>query len=707
MPLTAGDLNNLRAANSRFRAHLALFPAYVPALDLSKAVAGSTTGTLLTPRAIPMASPRYSTVANSGTVDITVNNSYIRTGSAATIDSVALDAGSSGTLSSLGGNVYRYTAPANGNGVAQINITVSGGAGAAKTGYAFVHYSRTQYDDCVGEIATISASLANHGWKMTMRVYGDASDFDLYKTVVLAVRDEWATTSTTYTESTFGGYQWPEGVFCGVITDLQYMEDGEGKTALAVEVSPTWWWLEKTKVGETWFGYTAAGGRFRLGGFAPVDAVWHFLNEIINWTQYFNTTLWYDVNIVDNLTIEESDLGTITEDVIGRTLGISYSDRYGSLFAIPDPDVRADEWWGTPASTYTLTPTEVMSYTINPTPGDVRKLTLEAIDASQLGIWAVSENASAVTGSNEKLPGRVICDSPVTLASWAVQKRAQMNRPWTLEVEQPLNHVMDLCNFADCIFTAPSQSGAPTASAQHWVSNITYRPDLRRGTWEGRTVYLPRTDGLGEAETGAVSGWGGSGQNWTGGLWYTGSALMGSGSGGWTTPPQGPNAWCFLFDFVNSGSGGFFATAPGELPPGTPVDNLGAYAAGYGWSSVRVVNLATPTQTGAGVYIVREFPSRVITQIQSWFTENTPTAGANKDMRIVDQNDAVLAASTDDNLLGDSSLRWTGTITAQSFKLYQFTDRTPEPGDETNRIASARVYGKGVNPFGGTGNCAP
>ena len=95
--------------------------------------------------------------------------------------------------------------------------------------------------------------------------------------------------------------------------------------------------------------------------------------------------------------------------------------------------------------------------TLQETPS-VKKLTLDAYNSNRLGIYAVSEASAGTRGTNSNIRG-LLCDEAIRLASWAVDKRGQMNRDWTVQVNLPLNHTVDLLNFVDVDFTNPTQVG--------------------------------------------------------------------------------------------------------------------------------------------------------------------------------------------------------------------------------------------------------
>jgi len=594
MALTAQQMDYLRTADQRFRAKVAVFDAFTltatnPEVDDA--------GEQLAPLPLPRMSSRYSVVANSGEITLDATESRNRDGSYVGDGNVSWALTGDGSLNDNSNGTATYTAPASGIGTATITLTVANGNGS-KDSYGFVQYPDTAFDDEVAEIATISGGLEQHGWKMTMRVLGSAAAFTLGKGILLHVEDTWGPTT-----STFGGHRYAEGVFFGYIADVKGFEDGAGDYWTGIELRSPWWLLERVRVGETWWSLEAQSGAYYLSDFAPADAVWHFLNDITDWSAYHDTTIWTDGNVVDDFIIHASDLATIVLDVLGRSLGKAFCDRYGNLFCIPDPDVRADEYWGTPAPVFSsedsgggpLSETLVTNRTIHYLPYQVRRLTLEAYDQSRMGIFAISENATA-PGTDASEAG-LLCDDASRLASWAVQKRAQMNREWKVDVSLPLNHTVDICSFVDVCFTAGRQVNPLTASGRTWVSQITYRPDISRGSWVGTWQLLKQTEGQGEAETGAASGWGGSG-NYVGNAYYSGDNGLGDG---WESPAGGDESWCVLFDFASSDCG-FVST---EVPTAfTGIYQLGAqatYVAGTGWAGVSQ-GIAPATDRHCGCY---------------------------------------------------------------------------------------------------------
>jgi hypothetical protein len=675
MALSAGDLLNLKNADQRFRAHVALFPAYTPTIT-PPAQAAAGTGTALAPKPMIQFSPRYSTVNNSASIDIYVGDSYVRGGGAAGTKNWVTDVGS---LSAATGDTVTFTAPASGSGVATITVTCSNSAGES-TSYAYVAYPKTTYDAVVAEIASVQGSLSQHGWRMTLRCRGDVAAFTMGKRVLLHVEDTWAGTT-----STFGGYKYPEGVFLGYISGLQQFEDGAGDTWLGMEIQPPWWMLSRVKMGEVWWGSTAEGGKLYISNFAPVDAIWKFVQDITDFSQQHNVLMWFDQNTIDDFITEESDLATLVEDIAARTLTISYCDRYGSLFIVPDPDVRAQEYWGTPASTYVLTPEFVMSADLKRMPNQVRKLTLAAFDSSKLGIYAVSENPTA-PGDDPRIRG-LLCDRPEQLASWAADKRAQMNRAWILEAEHPLNHVLDLNNFVDVIFTAPQLTNGLTASGQAYTDQITYRPDIDRGGWETNIRYLQRTQGLGDG----VSGWGGSGGWWSGRAPFTGSGWWGEGSGGWGEPEQDAATWCYTFVFASASSG--WVAHDVEIWNG----GIAVYVAGLGFSAQ---TYSTDSETGAGISIKRAFPTRVITGAGFWATAYAAAAQA---VYLDTLSGSTLTEIT--HGVAVPSLTWAGVVTSNLIVM-TYTNNFGSPFPVTGAVlVSAKLAGLGTNPFGAEDNC--
>jgi hypothetical protein len=692
MALTADDLAALRNADQRFRAKVALFPALSALTIVPPAQATAGTGTLLAPKPMIMLSPRYSTVDNGGTREIYAGDSYVRGGGAAGTKNWATDVG---TLDTATGDTVVFTAPGSGSGIATITVTCSNAAGES-TSYALVQYPSTTYDEVVSEIASIQGSLSQHGWRMTLRCRGNVTDFTLNRRVLLHVDDTWAGTVRN-----FGGYRYPEGTFLGYISDLQQFEDGAGDTWLGVELSPPWYLLGRAKMGEVWWGATAEGGKLYIADFAPVDSIWKFLQDITNFSQHHNALMWFDQNHIDDFITEESDLATLVEDIAARTLSIAYCDRYGSLFVVPDPDVRAQEFWGTPASTYVLTPEYVMSYNLKRLPYQTRKLTLAAFDSSKLGIYAVSENPTA-PGDDPRIRG-LLCDRPEALASWAVDKRAQMNRQWILEAEHPLNRVLDLNNFVDVVFTSPTLVSGLTASGQAYAEQISYRPDIQKGGWETNIRYLQRMKGLGAAETGGTSGWGGSGGWWSGRAPFTGSGWWGSGTGGWTSGSGDNATWCFTFVFASAASG--WTILKPEFWSGEGGGGGGVYVAGLGFSSQPSLQ-PNAWVTGAGIGMKRSFSTRTLTGLKMWGSAYDTDADT---VMFEALTGATFRALTDPSFGGNAfsvadSLTWEGSVVTNAVWL-RYTINHGAGGHTGGIMASAQLAGLGANPFGVEDNC--
>ncbi len=503
MGLTAGQLTNLKNADQRFTAHVALFPVYIPTVAMSVLGDGALN---LAPNPIPRVTPRHVVIDHSETVVLDATASYSRGGSLPAFSWANTDG--NGTLVNNGDGTADYTAPASGTTDNLITLTVNDDNGSKAT-QIYVQYPKGAYDEIVAEIASINASVGQHGWKMTLRARGETSEFAIGKSVLLHVEDTWAGTTAT-----FGGdAKYSEGQFFGYISEMEYFEDGTGEYWLGVEVSSPWWILENTSMGETYWGRVTAPGRRYISDFAPVDAIWHMVNDITDFTSRHDCELWFDNNSIDDFIIDESDMATIIADVMGRTLAVAFCDRYGTLKCVPDPDVRAGEHWGAPAPIFdaagagALNDDLVGDYSIKLQLSQrTRKLTLEGVDNSKLGIWASND---AFTGFGDKKTIRgLICDSPLTLAHWAGAKRAQMNRLWQVQVDTFLNHTVDLLSFVDVNFTAVSQgSPAATASGLTWVESITYRPNIFDGGWFGTWALNKQTIG----DVNGVTAFGGSG----------------------------------------------------------------------------------------------------------------------------------------------------------------------------------------------------
>lgn len=697
MALTAQQITYLKSASQRFRARLGVFSA--PALTITPPSAGAN-GTLLEPLPIPRCTPRYAVVGWNDTVDLYIGDSYNRGGGAATA-SAALAGGSAGSLMDNGGGSYTYTAPASGIGTDVVEITATNANGSL-TAYAYMQFSTAAdvWDEVASEVVSISAGVDQHGYKWLLRCHSDVQDFAIGKLVHLHVEDTWDGTQTS-----FGGYIHHETTANGYITAMQQFEDASGETWLGLEVQSPWYLMSKIPIRETHWGYSAASGRYYISDFRPVDALWWLFTEGTDWYKYHDVVLWYDQNTIDDFIIDESDLATITEDVMARTLSIAYCDRYGSLHCVPDPDVRADEWWGTPSPQYTgaqaLTPDLVTDYTIQYHDYRVQKLTLEAYGRDKRGIYAYSLNPTAF-GDRAELKG-LLCDEGATLASWAVQKRAQMNRQWQIAVSTPLNRSMDLVNFADVNFTAPNQSNGKTASGRTWLQSLTYRPNIMDGSWVGRWTLMQQTEGVGEAETGAISAWGGTGL-------YAG--LLDNYAGAWDEgdPDEGgPDGWCLLFDFKNAGELGFSAYAPsGQTHQGTG----GVYVAAAGWFS-EALDPDPPSTNSAQICGIRTFfAPRILTGIEVWGSATGNGGGGLKALNLGIFYSAEIFGANDNafgnNPTGYASL--TGeTTTASGVYFNIFLDQTGDRADQSSGvIESAKIGGQGTNPFPpGVGSACP
>lgn len=611
MGFSSTQIGYLKNADQRFAAHVALFPAYSPVVITPN----PGNGTALNLKPIPMVSPRYSVVDNAGIITLYATDSYNRGGVYVGNANIAwVNTGAAGTLTDNGDGTATYTAPANGSGTNLITMTATN-ANGNRSALVYVAYPKTTYDGLVAEIASISGSLSQKGWSVLLRVRGDTSDFTVGKIILLHVDDTWATTT-----STFGGYKYSEGVFCGYITELGYYEDYNGERWLGIEAKSSWSKLEQIQLGETMWGTTSRIGRFYRSDFVPVDALWYLLSETTDFTTRHNCTLFYDTNVIDDLVIgaggdSKTSLATIVDNVMKSGLAISYTDRYSSLLCIPDPDVRSAEWWGTPTPVYDgtnpLTETLCQKYEVNQF--DVprtKRLALIAYDSYRLGMWAAVQ-ASAGTQGDEQIIKGLLCDDTLKLVSWCSEKRAQMNKPWDISVDLPLNHTVDICTPLVAIFTAPTQAGGPTASGLCWIDGVSYRPTWDGG-WQGNWHIVKNTQGD-TGQNGEVSGWGGSGQ------WGKNGTGAGIAPSGWGNPSQSSATWLHLFNFF-SNTGKFSALPAGNH---TLLSGYGgSWITGYGWSGID--NLETTYNTwGPAIDIAQTQSQRVVTGIECWVSAST------------------------------------------------------------------------------------
>lgn len=698
MGLSAQELTYLRQADQRFRCRVGIFPAYSPIV--TPPTLSTTAATVLAPKPMPLVTPRWSIIDNGATINLYGRDSFNRGGSYVGNANISFaNTGGAGTLVDNSNGTADYTAPANGSGTNAITVSCTNANGTS-TGLIYVQYPNTTNDAIVAEIASFSASVDSHGWKLLMRVRGNTSGFVNGAGIMLAVEDTWAGTT-----STFGGYHYSEGVFRGYITQTEYFEDAWGETWLGCEVSSPWWILEHTKVGETWWGYnTTRIGSFYIVNFTPVDAIWHFVQTITDFSKYHNCTLFFDGNVLDDLIIDQSDLATIFGDVMGRSLATAFCDRYGSLLCIPDPDVRAEEWWGTPSPVFDsagagpLTEAYCQSYTITNNPFRSKKIMLESIDSSRLGLYAIAQITASALGDITKHPFKIITDSPTALAKWASQLLAKENRKWKIDVERHLDHTVDLMNFVDINFTSPSQTNGSTASGSTWVNSINYRPNVWDGGWQGSWELYKRTNG----DTGGISSWGGTGQYFSGVPGWSSPGVITD----WAGQVGGISSFCHIFDFQNSGAGGWIAGNSGMSTP-SPLTTVGGALSISGWSGTPAASLGNPSGFSGGyVYIHRPIPIRYIHAIQFYMSATTSNNNSAHDLTIIFANGSDPVAAAFVANIGDGLV--TIPLTAQTactyvealFRSY-VVDGSPSNGIYFGGyIMSARMCGSGADPFG-------
>jgi len=688
MAFSLTQIGYLKNADQRFAAHVALFPAYSPVITTPS----PGNGTALNLKPMPLVSPRYSVVANGGAITLYATDSYNRGGVYVGHANVAwVNTGGAGSLVDNGDGTATYTAPADGADTNLITMTATN-ANGDKAAKVYVAYPKTTYDALVSEVASISGGLSQRGWSVLFRVHGDTSDFAIGKIVLLHIEDTWGTTT-----STFGGYKYSENVFTGYITQMQYYEDASGLRWLGVEAKSSWSKLENIQLSETMWGKTSRVGRYYRNDFVPVDALWYLLSETTDFCSRHNCTLFYDTNSIDDLIIgrgtdSQVSFADIVADIMARGLAIAYTDRYSSLMCIPDPDVRSAEWWGTPSPEYDgsnpLTEQLCMRYNITQLEVPVvRRLALVAFDSYRLGMWAACQASAGTPGREEKIQG-LLCDDTLKLVSWCSEKRAQMNKPWSITVDLPLNHTVDICTPLVAIMTAPSLAGAPTASGLCWVDNVSYRPSMD-GAWNGQWGLVKNS----QSDTGQndeVSGWGGSGQ-W--GVDGTGGGIAPSG---WLTAiPQDSTTWLHMFNF-NENNGAFSALTANysDSAPSTP----GQWVSGFGWSSLETW-ASSDGRIQPLIAIWRRFPSRVVTGFELWGSSSGiaffQSIGIHSTSAAAPSSFIVAVVGS-----GEHSVATAGVWSAcTGLHLTHYINNLGATGDCASKLSSARLGGYGADPF--------
>jgi hypothetical protein len=327
-----------------------------------------------------------------------------------------------------------------------------------------------------------------------------------------------------------------------------------------------------------------------------------------------------------------------------------------------------------------------MRYSVNTIDSPItRRLALIAFDSFKLGIWAACQASAGTQGNEEKIQG-LLCDDTLKLVSWCSEKRAQMNKPWDITVDLPLNHTMDICTPLVAIFTAPSQAGTPTASGMCWIDSISYRPTWDGG-WQGNWHIVKNSQGD-TGQNGEVSGWGGSGQ------WGKNGSGIGIAPGGWSAPPQPAQTWTHLFDFTQTN--GKFTAQSWLYSAG---ETAGTWVSGYGWSS-NVVTIAGNTFYRY-THPFQTMPSRTVTGIKFWGS-GTHRPGYNAYMYMW-ADSGLSAAFPGGGIInpGEASA-WNETsllgVTGISFS-YGHDDHGATASAYGNVIKSALMGGIGTDPF--------
>jgi len=482
MALTGDQEEKLRTVPQRADVRFGIFPQFT--IEVTEPVGGE-----MVFKAMVRISPRYSMVWAGDSIDLYGGDSYLRGGSGVSSWAWTVEEGTGISLVNAG--TATATVVTTVATVAKIKLTVDAGLATEQYGYAYVkvYAAGTRGYDGRAQITAFRASGEQGGTEIELLCHDGAAAITSNVGILIWVQDYW-----NEVEETFGGYKYPEGIFYGYVVGETIKEDYKSQTVRFqvsspnlilrnIEIPYTSFWVYGEVEPPPDAYYIPLGGEMR-----PVDSLWIILQELTNFARYHGVVLWYDQNLISNLQIDESDLWTIVVDVMERTFGIVFCDRYGELKCVPHQVVRADEWWGTPSPIMEFDQEMILEIEIEGLKEQpVGNVTLQAL-ASILpaGRWDFEEiyadAGELATGRKVSIKG-LICNDQLTLESWALDVFDwKANKYWKVRLLTPLNHVLDIHEPCDLDYT-PQRSGTPLAT-HHWgVESLEFRIDVGTGRW--------------------------------------------------------------------------------------------------------------------------------------------------------------------------------------------------------------------------------
>lgn len=488
MALTSQQEDKLRTIPQRADVRFGVFPQFH--IETSAPAGGQ-----MSFKAMVRISPRYSMVWAGDSIDLYGGDSYKRGGSAVSTYAWTVEEGSGITLDNAAtATVTVNTTTAT---TAKIKLTVDAGLSTEQYSYAYVkvYASGTRGYDGKVQITSFRASSEQGGTEMELLCHDGAAAITANAGILIWVQDYW-----NEVEDTFGGYKYPEGVFFGYVVGETIKEDHK-EQALRFQVASPTAILKNTEIQYTSFYLEGEpdlpqGVYYHPGAgpdtLRPVDCLWIILQDLTNFPLYHGVVLWYDENEIRNLQIDRSDLWTIIVDVMERTFGIAFCDRYGELKCVPHQVVRADEWWGTPSPIMEFDNEMILEIEVEGLQEQpIQKVTLQALSSALPAdiddFEEIIATAETVSDSGRGLYVKgLICNSTTTLQSWADDVLDwKENKYWKVRLTTPLNHVLDIHEPCDIDYT-PVRSGTPLAT-HHWgVESLEFRIDVGTGRWTTR-----------------------------------------------------------------------------------------------------------------------------------------------------------------------------------------------------------------------------
>ena len=487
MALSGAQTGLLQSHHQRMKCRFVTFPA-ISAINVAAVATGAYSFTDMV-----NVYPRYSWVACDGAITIDANESQQRDKSAATGHAFTKDSGD-GTVTDNSDGTCTYTAPSSGTGICYINCATDGNATGVTCAVAYGELTALS----IGQVTSFSADLGSGAWELTVRGYGSCTGLERQKGILLVVDDYWEGV-----ENTFGGYQWPHGIFFGWVERYRRVYQDVHTAYVEIQIVSAKTIINQGTTPDAYFSRTDTDG-IVVADFEAIDAAWIFIQES-GLNDKVNFWFMDDGQACTTLKLETGKMMDVIDDVLGRTFGVVTSTKLGDIFLQGDPDIRLSKLFNqTPEFSIDEDLFQSIDFTFHymldvDTPADrpVSQVTLEATDGALDNIvkhWPTVLR----DGTHETVSG-LICEAEATLEVWAEKYWWKVNRHMEGSASWFLMHHVDLLTLlgwsttiraADLSnYDLPASLGTGV-----YVDSINYTINPGTGTWTGSTHFLSYYD---------------------------------------------------------------------------------------------------------------------------------------------------------------------------------------------------------------------